>query len=52
MIKKLNKLSFNFLVFVLGVNLLFDAFMSSAVMPLLIAAFLCLLDKEHRQEAR
>lgn len=52
MIKKLNELSFHFLVFVLSVNLFFDAFMSSVVMPLLIAAFLCLLDKEHRQETR
>lgn len=50
MITKLNKLSFRFLVFVLSINLLFDAFMSSVVMPLLIAAFICLLDKEHRQE--
>jgi hypothetical protein len=51
-VTKLNKLSFKFLVFVLSINLLFDAFMSSAVMPLLITAFLCLLDKEHRQETR
>ena len=50
MIKKLNKLSFEFLVFVLSINLLFDAFMSSVVMPLLITAFICLLDKERRHE--
>ena len=52
MIIKLYKLSFMFLVFVLSVNLLFDAFMSSAVMPLLITAFLCLLNKERLQETR
>ena len=46
---KLNKLSFRFLLFVLSINLLFDAFMSSVVMPLLIAAFICLLKTEHRQ---
>jgi len=50
MIIKLNKLSFWFLVFVLSINLLFDGFMSSVVMPLLIAAYISLLDKEHRQE--
>ncbi len=50
MIQKLNKLSFVFLLFVLSVNLLFDAFMSSVVMPLLITAFICLLDKKNRQE--
>lgn len=48
----LSKLSFRFLVFVLSVNLLFDAFMSSVVMPLLLTIFLYLLDKKRYKETR
>ena len=47
---KLNNLSFRLMVFALCINLLFDAFMSSVVMPLLIAAFICLQKKEQRQQ--
>jgi hypothetical protein len=41
----LRNLSLSFVLFVLSVNLLFDAYMSSVVMPLLIATFLFLADK-------
>jgi hypothetical protein len=41
----LRNLSLSFVLFVLSVNFLFDAYMSSVVMPLLIATFLFLTGK-------
>lgn len=46
----LRNLSLSFLLFILSINLLFDAYMSSLTMPLLIATYLFLADKNRYKD--